>query len=414
MYTHNKISFSKIKDSVDADISLREELTSNRYLTADHMSIDTAASVRLDMVRGIAAVAVMIGHVRALFFPAYIELVNPSFANRALYAITGFGHQAVIVFFVLSGYFIGASVLRMVKSGRWSWRVYLIHRAVRLWVVLVPALILGAIFDCIGMKSQNAASTYFAPVRFLSNVAFASRLTVRNFFGNLFYLQSIRTDMFGSNGPLWSLSYEFWYYVVFPLSFFALVTMKRPPIRVLLAFAAGGVLWFVGLPIAVDYLIWLAGVGVFLASGKWMVSNRLKRNAVRALSLVIFVASLVWIRLSKEKFEHASDFLLAGTFSAWMFTNILPAYRKIGSRYKSLARNLAGFSYTLYLTHFPLLALLRAIISSSGSWPADVWHWALAMLLAVGCMGFAFLVASFTEKKTATVRAFVLGRLSNP
>ena len=40
--------------------------------------------------------------------------------------------------------------------------------------------------------------------------------------GNLFFLQTIFVPPFGSNAPLWSLSFEFWYYLLFPLCLFAL------------------------------------------------------------------------------------------------------------------------------------------------------------------------------------------------
>ena len=35
---------------------------------------------------------------------------------------------------------------------------------------------------------------------------------------NAFFLQTIVGPTFGSNGPLWSLAYEWWYYVLFPLA----------------------------------------------------------------------------------------------------------------------------------------------------------------------------------------------------
>ena len=35
--------------------------------------------------------------------------------------------------------------------------------------------------------------------------------------GNLAFLQDFFARPYGSNGPLWSLSYEFWFYLVFPL-----------------------------------------------------------------------------------------------------------------------------------------------------------------------------------------------------
>lgn len=52
------------------------------------------------------------------------------------------GYQAVMVFFVLSGYFISSSVLHSLENGTWSWREYLTKRLLRLWIVLIPALLL--------------------------------------------------------------------------------------------------------------------------------------------------------------------------------------------------------------------------------------------------------------------------------
>ena len=74
----------------------------------------------------------MVGHVRGLFFIDYSYISNPSLVHKTLYALTGFGNQAVMVFFVLSGYFIGTSVCESLDARRWSWRVYLVNRLTRL------------------------------------------------------------------------------------------------------------------------------------------------------------------------------------------------------------------------------------------------------------------------------------------
>ena len=77
-------------------------------------------SVHLDLIRGVSAVAVLLYHLRGLFFVDYPFLGHRIRAHQsALYAVTGYGHQAVMVFFVLSGYFIGTSVMESVgkRSG---------------------------------------------------------------------------------------------------------------------------------------------------------------------------------------------------------------------------------------------------------------------------------------------------------
>ena len=109
--------------------------------------VSRRASERLDMVRACAALAVMVDHLRGLFFVPFSDVRSSDSVVKGLYFLTSLGHQAVMVFFVLSGYFVGSSVLRAFRRSRWSWRWYLNQRLTRLWIVLAPALLIGAAFD---------------------------------------------------------------------------------------------------------------------------------------------------------------------------------------------------------------------------------------------------------------------------
>ena len=66
----------------------------------------------LDLIRGCSALLVCLSHLRNAMFVDYSALVHPNMAIKVFYAVTSFGHQAVMVFFVLSGYFVGGAVLR--------------------------------------------------------------------------------------------------------------------------------------------------------------------------------------------------------------------------------------------------------------------------------------------------------------
>src|SRR5262245_35366269 len=91
----------------------------------------------LDLIRGLAACAVAGCHLRNLFFQDYQQLRSPNSLCKAFYFFTSLGHQAVIVFFVLSGFVICNSIRGSFQNGNWSWRTYLMSRLSRLWVVLL-------------------------------------------------------------------------------------------------------------------------------------------------------------------------------------------------------------------------------------------------------------------------------------
>lgn len=183
-------------------------------------SHENRVSNHLDLIRGLAAVAVVVYHVRYRFFLDYHDVVNPGLTTKCYYALTAYGHDAVMVFFVLSGYFISASVTRDVAGGRWSWRRYTTNRLTRLYVVLIPALLLTGFWDMLGRSLYPVNPVYTGEPRSWAHDFFpvGNRLDVPTAVGNVLFLQSVLVSPLGSNEALWSLSYEFWYYVLFPLA----------------------------------------------------------------------------------------------------------------------------------------------------------------------------------------------------
>ena len=122
------------------------------------VSLTPTVSAYLDIVRALAAFIVVLGHWRAFYFVDYgqVQAANATSFVKALYAATRYGHQAVMVFFVMSGFFISSSILRSFGRQTWSWRDYAIDRGVRLYLVLIPGLFLGLVWDWLGMTFFNA------------------------------------------------------------------------------------------------------------------------------------------------------------------------------------------------------------------------------------------------------------------
>ena len=361
--------------------------------------------------------AVMLGHVRGLFFVDFQYLANKSALLSVLYALTGFGHQAVIVFFVLSGYFIGTSVSESIEARRWSWRIYLVNRITRLELVLLPALILGFVWDQIGMRLPQAASFYYGGLYKYYPPSVALRSTASAFFGNLFFLQStvrmwplggVASPVFGSNGPLWSLSYEFWYYILFPALIIAAASWAGIRARLLYFGLALLLFWFVGTQISLYFVIWLMGALIGrMPHLDWLRSARAKALASFAAGLP-FALALAWIRIHQQFSERAGDFTIGVCFSLWIYFLIQISRQDVSEIYAHSAKTWAGFSYTLYLTHFPALLLLRGALDPQGNWQPDLWHLSYALAIALLMLGYAYLVAECTEARTGSVRRRLL------
>jgi len=169
----------------------------------------------LDMVRGVSALAVLAAHIRAFVFRDLGELQAAGLGIKAFYFITGVHHQAVMVFFVLSGYFVGGAVLKSLGEGRFSWARYALARLSRLWVALIPALVLTALCDFVVRQVSPEADAGRWHHIWMSgpDVQHRTASDMITFAGNIGFLQTIEVPVFGSNGPLWSLANEFWYYV---------------------------------------------------------------------------------------------------------------------------------------------------------------------------------------------------------
>ncbi|GGH11041.1 acyltransferase family protein [Silvibacterium dinghuense] len=359
-----------------------------------------AASAHLDALRGIAAVGVCANHLRDTLLADYSTLPHHNPALTLLYLASGLGHQWVMIFFVLSGYLVGGSVLRSFSAGRWSWRGYLLNRLSRLYMVLLPALLLGGAFDLLGLHLFGSAGLYggrsgshelTTPV--------AAHLHLTTLAGNYLYLQGILVPVFGSNGPLWSLANEFWYYLAFPLLLLAFLPKVRISARMLHGIVLAAILWFVGPFIAVYFLAWLAGAAIHYLP-RLPVAKPLSRTALIVCFAVALALCLAWC---KQTHFHASDAVLTVFTAALVYVVLSCAQGEAALPYQTVAHWLSRSSYTLYLVHLPLIVFL---VSATGR--IRLAPDAQQLLLALGIFAMALLYAQTLwfcfEKRTDSLR----------
>ncbi|MCC5629783.1 acyltransferase [Nostoc sphaeroides CHAB 2801] len=371
-------------------------------------------STHLDFLRGLASLLVFIGHTRILLFIEYSEIINPNFLIKRLNSLTVLGHQSVMIFFVLSGFFISASVIRRIKQKQWSWVNYLVDRLTRLYIVLIPALLLSSVWDYLGIKIFGTGQDSFYGEKFhnghLATYKILENFTFQNALGTLVFLQTIFVDLFGSNKAVWSLAYEFWYYILFPaiILFFCVKSLKA---RILYALLASGILLMVGSEIRIYFLVWLMGALVSISHPSKYLNNKKLLNLLTILSILI-----LGIALMIERFigREIGDFFIGSSTAVmiYLLVNSRSQIRQEGA-YEKFSKGLAGCSYTLYLVHMPILCFIRACVIGDRPWQPDIFHVFLALIIVVFVFLYAVVIAHFTEAKTDKFRNLIMSWINN-
>jgi peptidoglycan/LPS O-acetylase OafA/YrhL len=367
-------------------------------------TLSLASSSHLNMARSVAALAVAAAHVRNLFWVDYGKVQDPHIALTVFYLLTGIGHALVMVFFVLSGFFISAAVFKF-RPEAWSVRSYAIDRLSRLYIVLLPALVLGAVCDFFTRSLPGAQMYFFRPIgNYNFGPAFEVGFTLKAFVGNFFFLQRSFVSPFGSNGPLWSLANEFWYYVFWAVLCLVLVgsTSRRRLIATLLLV---GALVLISRDIWLELPIWLMGAFLHGIPRIKLLSKRAFSLSAWAFSTTLFGVTLC---VSKKGLvsELAADYLVGISFTMLLYL-ILQCDFGISNGYARLSKFLADFSFSLYVIHFPVLILVRTLMWKTPPLQPSLSASCLliGLLLAVLLIGYLF--SRCTEAFTGKLRSFL-------
>lgn len=356
----------------------------------------------LDCARWIAAFLVVIEHLRSLMFTSFGPGDHLGVMGKTFYFLTGFGHSSVMVFFVMSGFLVGSKILERMAAGTFSWQKYVIDRTSRLYAVYLLALLLGGLLDYFGFSFFNQYGLY--------DQTFPGRINVVNFnfrdnlsesiLGlNLLMCQTILGPVFGSNGPLWSLANEFWYYLLAPISFSLFYIYSKPSkILALAALALMG--WFLPAPILIYFLVWLMGASLYFFNSK--------RVLPLWCSLILFGCCFSLARLRWMDSSMAPDFLIGVSF-ALVINSAAGSMRRLPRH--QFSKWAADFSYSVYLCHFPLVVfLLSAIYRYSGTGiqaERNVPTGILFLLILSFVYAASFAVSLITERQTPRIRDFL-------
>ncbi|HMK90049.1 MAG TPA: acyltransferase family protein [Methylocystis sp.] len=360
------------------------------------------------LARWVAAAMVLLGHVGAMIQVPDIMVAPHGPLVYAWWFLTAFSHQAVLIFFVISGFLVGGDVLRKRARAEPFLRDYMINRFARIYIVMVPALAWGFLLDSLGRRIFPHSGIYDAPF-------FEGVFNLENILGALLQQQTIWTPQAGTNGPLWSLACEIWYYVTFPLLLLPLSSAYSKRFKA--AAFAFGALAAIAMsvpksPFLFGYVVWAGGAAIRLAP------RPLIRRAW--MSLTIFLATITVVRLAARGAlveTHPIVATLADVATASSFANLLLSLRFAGqgglfSRLGAMHARFSDFSYSLYATHAPLVFFVWA---GTGSLIAQDWHkrqptplhWGLGVALIAASVAFAYAFSRATEARTPELRGYL-------
>ncbi len=315
--------------------------------------MDKTFSILLDLTRLTAALLVFFHHAQQILKDSWLS------------PVASFGHDAVIFFFILSGFVIGYVSAHKEKSIT----DYAVARLARIYSVALPSLLLVFFLYFLGNK--------FFPLAYPDPINLS---WLKVFISSIFFLNSSTSQFIAvpTNGPYWSICYEVWYYIIFGIAFY--ITGYRKYILLVISTALAGLKILILMP------IWLLGFFCFL--------YHYKLTASRPIGWLLIICSILcyfWIRYSNfdDTLFHISAKLLGGEANinemlrfgkrfapdyviAILFVLFFSGIFIIRDSFErgillcsGVIKLLSSFTFSLYLYHFPILYFLSTLIGSS-------------------------------------------------
>lgn len=291
----------------------------------------------IDLLRGLSALAVLIYHYRAFFVTApdtWPPVVNLPLQG-CLWPIYEYGRLAVQVFWVISGFVFAVAYARF-GTQMSLWRFF-VHRFARLYPLHFVMLILVATIQAASFRFTGHFQVYGSntPLDFIAQIFLASN-----------WLSAYR---FTFNGPVWSVSVEILIYLAFvvylklftprllsagaiAISFFVLAVVTERPVT------QCGALFFTGVCIGLTRKSATSRLGIFGVAG-----------------LLITLALCV---MGNQYQATAALSYLAGPSAVAILAHLDLRLPTLSSRFWWIG----DITYAVYLTHMPLIMVVRLLI----------------------------------------------------
>jgi peptidoglycan/LPS O-acetylase OafA/YrhL len=309
----------------------------------------------LESLRGVAAFYVFMHHIAHFS----LEQAYPRFARAFV-----FGQAAVMIFFVLSGFVIFHSTRRP------GFRDYFARRLRRIYPLFLIAMLLAYVGQCIAQRAVLVPSA-------------------RSLLVNVLMLQDggekpgVWAAPFMGNSPLWSLSYEWFFYMAFYAMFVLLKDRQALQKYVVAGMSLLGFVSYALLPNPIStfltyFVLWWAGVEL---AREYRATGTVSWKGQAFSLLAILVVSLLWLVNAKivgvtSPWAHPMLELRHFVSTLGILVVGLAWYRRGAKGFSLLfgwGKYVAPISYAIYICHVPVITVANALRLTSSPLLDVLW-----------------------------------------
>jgi peptidoglycan/LPS O-acetylase OafA/YrhL len=326
----------------------------------------------MDGIRSVAVIVIVFFHALAMMIPREYD-----WASLITHWI---GLIGFVYLFVLSGYLMTLSTERMFRDGKFNLRKFTIFRSARIFPAYLLSVLLVWFIGWISLQGwlNGAERRLMGPYV----------LSTENFIRDLVFLFNKNTPIQNINGPVWSLRLELVCYVILALAAIAIaggMVVRVIATTAALALAAAALLRLE------DAWIGLVGFSAGIAAARWPrhVSG-LARYPLWTITFLWGIAAFFYISgnfQGNPEYRPWSKYVYVACLMVASAAMIAPPLGSMtpAQRFFMRFEKLAAFSYTLYITHYPIMILSTGLLPT----PVGILGKA-AFVMALVSAAFAF------------------------
>jgi peptidoglycan/LPS O-acetylase OafA/YrhL len=373
----------------------------------------------LDSLRGLAALAVMVGHFLMVFTPIVQNTSDLGFWDyplnllkyTPLHAIWG-GHEAVIMFFLLSGFVLS---LPFFSNRQQNYTKYVIKRICRIYIPFLVALIIAILMrEAVYVSKLSDLTSYY-------NNLWVVPPDMSSIIHHLLFIGNYNTTRY--DPILWTLVHEMRISLLFPFIMFTIVKGGWKfglPLAIVLSYGAAIMLENIETRFMTNFVVSLHYASFFIVGALLAKYQKELRAAFSKLNgwwtALLLIAALCfysfkWIGYGEDFHDrfmpHGGDWMTAAGASIFIIA-ALSSVRLSRQLQRKPLLFLGKISYSLYLYH--MIVLLSLIHLLNGELDAPF----IVMLAFVASFGAGALSYYFIELPSIRLGRWLTSRGKKP